>query len=101
MAPVFLFLSHPASAQLLDYAVMRDVLANHCAEMLGLEVGQVNERWEVGWVPGRLVGDKSLLRSIPFNETLISTIVIDLPRAPRREAGLSRVTLIYALSSHS
>jgi hypothetical protein len=40
--------THPATAQLLDDAVMRDNLANHWAQMLGLEVRQVNEAREVG-----------------------------------------------------
>jgi len=43
--------THPASAQLLDDAVVRDGLADHWAEMLRLEVGQVNESVEVGCVP--------------------------------------------------
>jgi hypothetical protein len=43
--------THAAAAQLLDDAVVRDGLPDHCAEILGLEVGQVNE-WRV--VAGRL-----------------------------------------------
>ena len=34
--------SHPTTAQLLDDAVVRNGLADHWAEMLGLQVGQVN-----------------------------------------------------------
>jgi len=43
--------THPASAQLLDDAVVRNRLPDHWAEILGLEVGQVNEGSEVGSVP--------------------------------------------------
>jgi hypothetical protein len=35
--------SHPTAAQLFDNAVVRDRLADHWAEMLGLRRGQVNE----------------------------------------------------------
>jgi hypothetical protein len=39
----FVDLTHPAAAQHLDDAIVRDDLADHCAEMLGPGVGQVNE----------------------------------------------------------
>src|SRR5262249_32731968 len=35
--------THPADAQLLDDAVVGDGLADHCAEILGLNGGRVNE----------------------------------------------------------
>ena len=43
--------SHPATAELLDDAVVRDGLADHWAEILGPEIGQVNETREVGCLP--------------------------------------------------
>src|SRR5208337_1258240 len=42
--------AHPATAQLLNDAVVRDSLADHLAEILGLGVGQVNEGRQVGGV---------------------------------------------------
>src|ERR1022692_3558514 len=39
--------AHPATAQLLDDLVVRDSLADHLAEILGLRVGQVNEGQQV------------------------------------------------------
>ena len=45
--------THPAAAQLLDDAVVRDGLANHWAEILGPGLGQVNEGVEVGGGPER------------------------------------------------
>ena len=41
----FVHHTHPATAQLLDDAVVRDGLANHRVEILGLGIGPVNERW--------------------------------------------------------
>jgi hypothetical protein len=35
--------AHPTATQFLDDAVVRDGLADHWAEILGLEIGQVNE----------------------------------------------------------
>jgi hypothetical protein len=35
--------THPAAAELLNDPVVRDGLPDHWAEMLGLEIGQVNE----------------------------------------------------------
>ena len=46
--------THPAAAQLLDDVVVRDGLANHWAEILGLRLGQVNEGVEVGRFCGSL-----------------------------------------------
>jgi hypothetical protein len=46
--------AHPATAELLDDAVVRDGLADHSAEMLGLEWTQVNEA--EGWRGG--TGDR-------------------------------------------
>ena len=43
--------THAPFTQLLSYIVVRDGLADHWAEILGLHVGQVNEGDEVGWVP--------------------------------------------------
>ena len=43
--------THPATAELLENAVVRDGLPNHWDEILGLEGGQVNEGTEVGRVP--------------------------------------------------
>jgi hypothetical protein len=40
--------THPAIAQLLDDAVVRKGLPDHWADILGLEVGQVNEGGELG-----------------------------------------------------
>ena len=40
--------AHSSAAQLLDDAVVRDSLADHLAEILGLGVGQVNEGRQVG-----------------------------------------------------
>jgi hypothetical protein len=34
--------THSAAAQFLDNVIMRYGLTDHCAEILGLEVGQVN-----------------------------------------------------------
>ncbi len=45
--------AHPATAHLLDDAVVRDSLADHLAEILGLGVGQVNEGQKVSGVPAR------------------------------------------------
>jgi len=42
--------THPSAAELLDDAVVRDGLADHWAEILGREAGQVNEGWELGGV---------------------------------------------------
>src|SRR5262245_22785996 len=39
--------AHAAAAQSLDNAVMRNSLADHAGEMLGLEVRQVNEGLEI------------------------------------------------------
>jgi len=47
--------THPATAQRLDDSVVRDGLADHSAEILGLEVGSVNEGDEVGGVSERLL----------------------------------------------
>jgi hypothetical protein len=52
------------AAKPLEDAVVRDVLTNHCAEILGLESAQVNEAAEVGHVPKRQLNDKS--RFAPF-----------------------------------
>ncbi len=43
--------AHPAAAELLDDAVVRDGLANHCAEILGSRSGQVNGGREFGCTP--------------------------------------------------
>ena len=43
--------THPTDTQLFDDAVMRDGLADHWAEMLGLAPGQVNEGGELAVVP--------------------------------------------------
>ncbi len=40
--------THSAATEPLDDAVMRDGLADHWGEILGLKVGQVNEAEEVG-----------------------------------------------------
>jgi hypothetical protein len=40
--------SHSAATKLFDYAVVRNGLPDHWAEMLGREVGQVNEGQKVG-----------------------------------------------------
>src|SRR5215831_17348042 len=53
--------THPAATELLEDAVMRDCLAEHWAEMLGLQVRQVNERGFVGCIfPSRRVLTPSL-----------------------------------------
>src|SRR5712692_9801290 len=41
--------THPAATQPLHNAVVRNGLADHWAEILGLEPGQVNEVGRVGW----------------------------------------------------
>jgi hypothetical protein len=53
--------THPAAAQLLDEAVVRDGLPDHWAEMLGLEVGQVNESVKVGRATKGQFGEKSIM----------------------------------------
>ena len=45
--------THPAAAELLDDAVVRDGLADHWAEILGLQREQVNEGGRVGGVSNR------------------------------------------------
>ena len=45
--------AHTAATEFLDDAVMRNGLADHWAEILGLEVGQVNEGEEVADVSER------------------------------------------------
>jgi hypothetical protein len=40
--------THPATAQLLDNAIVRDGLADHWAAMLGVQIRQVNEPRGVG-----------------------------------------------------
>jgi hypothetical protein len=42
---------HPTAAEFFDDAIMRNNLANHWAEILGLKVGQVNECERVGGDP--------------------------------------------------
>jgi hypothetical protein len=53
-----------AAAQLLDDAIVRDGLTDHSAEILGLEVGQVNECREVARL-STMVDVISRLRSEP------------------------------------
>src|SRR5215472_4880633 len=47
--------AHTAAAQLLEDPVVRNGLADHWNEILGLEVGQVNEGTNVGCIPTRQV----------------------------------------------
>jgi hypothetical protein len=44
----FVNYTHPTTAEPFDDAVVRDGLANHWAEIIGLGLGQVNEGAEVG-----------------------------------------------------
>jgi hypothetical protein len=55
--------THPATADLLDDAVVRDGQPNHWAEILGLGLAQVNEGEEVGGFLGTMVGEKSRFHS--------------------------------------
>jgi hypothetical protein len=72
----------PSEAKLLSDALTRDGLADHWAEMLRLEVGQVNESVEVGGVPkGQLAKNRGYTHC-QVNERygLFTTV-----RSPHRE----------------
>src|SRR5215831_21061542 len=53
--------AHAAAAQLLEDPVVRNGVADHWGEILGLEVGQVNEGASIGRIPTRQVTLKDTL----------------------------------------